>query len=260
MAKLSFINDEKLDLAISHVTKALDTLQQDKIEIIEAVEGNNIFSSSLFSNSIDPFAMKFGMALYGEEKWLEMEVIRQLYKTFEQKIGEFHQLILGSVDGWVDLQTGDESQVDLKREDDSMFIELKNKHNTCNSSSLAEVEKKLKLILHNNPESEAYYAFILPKVKQKFGTELWKTGGGVNAPIKHERLYRVWGADIYKLVTGDRNNLMKLYEILNTANLNIPATTQTLIGVSDDIIEAILPKFSLIKSKIYEEMLIGRDN
>jgi hypothetical protein len=257
MPKLPFISDSNIDSAIEHVTSALSSLQDEKERIVNALANNQIFESSLFSNSMDPFAMKFGMALYGEEKWLETEITRQLYKTFEQRIGEFHQLVLGGVDGWVDLGTGDESQVDLKKEDNSIYIELKNKYNTCNSSSEAKVQEKLTGILDIYPDSKGYWAFIIPGVKKKYGTELWMSGRGKKATVRHERLYKTWGADVYKLVTGDGDNLLKLYELLNTANLNIPSTTQNLIEVSDEIVQAANPHLPAIKAKIYEEMLIG---
>lgn len=257
MAKLPFINDVKLDSAINHVTSALNTLQDDKVTIIEALNNKDVFGSKLFSNSIDPFAMKFGMSLYGDEKWLEMEINRQLYKTFEQRIGEFHQLLLGSVDGWHDLGVGDQSQVDLKKEDNSIFIELKNKHNTCNSSSLAKVEEKLITVLNNYPEAKGYWAFIVPGVKTKFNTELWKKGRGKSAKVKHGRLYKTWGSDVYKLVTGDGENLFRVYEILTEANLNTPENTQKLIEVSNEILVAALPHLNTIKLKVYEEMLVG---
>jgi hypothetical protein len=150
-----------------------------------------------------------------------------------------------------------QTQVDLKREDNTVFIELKNKHNTCNSSPLTEVENKLKSVLDTNSGATAYWAYIIPGVKQKFGTELWRAGKGRNAEVRHGRLYKVWGSDVYKLVTGDGENLYRLYELLNTANLNISQTTQTLIEVSDEIVLAANPHLPAIKAKIYEEMLVG---
>lgn len=257
MSKLPFISDLNLDKAINHVTSALGNLQNDKNAIIQSFENDDIFGSKLFSNSIDPFAMKFGMSLYGEDKWLEAEISRQLYKTFEQKIGEFHQLILGSVEGWVDLGIGDKTQIDLRNEDSTIFIELKNKHNTCNGDSLKKVQEKLISVLEDYPEAKGYWAYIVPGEKQKFGCDFWRSGQGKAAPKRHDRLYKVWGSEVYKLVTGDRENLSRLYEYLETENLNIPDGTQNLRDVSSEIMEIALPRLELIKSQIFEKMLVG---
>ena len=63
------------------------------------------------------------------EEWAEGEVRRRNDKTINNKIGEFHQNLLGKVSGWINLGVGDKSGLDLKKEDNSIFIELKNKHN-----------------------------------------------------------------------------------------------------------------------------------
>ena len=78
------------------------------------------------------------------------ELLRQSDKTINTKIGEFHQELLSKVNGWVDLGIGDETEVDLKKEDNSIFIELKNKYNTVNSSSTKTCREKLENILERN--------------------------------------------------------------------------------------------------------------
>ncbi len=67
----------------------------------------------------------------------------------------FTKKILGSVEGWDDLGVGDESKVDLFNSDKNIYIELKNKYNTCNSDALDKVKDKLLNILTNNAEATA---------------------------------------------------------------------------------------------------------
>lgn len=257
MPILPFITDKKLDFAIQHVANALDKAKENKVKTLSSLDKDKIFESPLFSNSIDPFAMKFGLSFYGDEKWLEMEINRQLYKTFEQKIGEFHQMVLGSVNGWIDLKTGDKSKVDLKREDNSIFIELKNKFNTCNSGSLNDVEKKLIEALKNHPNAKAYWAFIIPGVKEKNGREHWTKGRGTSRIVRNERLYKIWGTDVYKLVTGDGNNLFRLYKILDSAITSFTKDKDSLLTISDEIVKESIPHLSSIKSQIFEKMLVS---
>jgi hypothetical protein len=84
------------------VLSSLNDASNYEQSIIKSLEEGDIFKSSLFSNSIDPFAMQFGISLSNDVTWFSTEVRRQLYKTLEQKTGEFHQILLGSVDGWVE--------------------------------------------------------------------------------------------------------------------------------------------------------------
>ncbi len=93
--KLPFISNDDLSDAIEHVTNSLNDAEDFKRSVIKNIKNDTIFNSSLFSNTIDPFAMTFGLELYGSENWLQAEISRQLYKTYEQKIGEFHQKNIG---------------------------------------------------------------------------------------------------------------------------------------------------------------------
>ena len=134
------------------------------------MDNNDIFSSDLFSNAIDPFSMQFGMSLSSPDTWFETEVRRQLNKTFEQRIGEFHQILLGSIDGWNDLGIGDDSKVDLCNDDATIFIELKNKFNTCNSDALAKVQEKLLNILQIHRNATAHWAYIVPSASSSLNS------------------------------------------------------------------------------------------
>ena len=55
---------------------------------------------------IDPFAAFFEMAGFGldHEGWVRTELMVQ--KTLQNQVGNFHQNILGSIEGWENLQTG----------------------------------------------------------------------------------------------------------------------------------------------------------
>ena len=92
---------------------------------------------TLDENVIDEFKTIFDVCVnqINFDEWLKFELTRQQDKTINNKIGEFHQELLGKVDGWVDLGMGDETEIDLKKEDNTVFVELKNKYNTMNSSS-----------------------------------------------------------------------------------------------------------------------------
>jgi len=168
----------------------------------------------LQKNTIDPFKMLFDM-LNGEisfDDWIHSERIRQKDKTINNRIGEFHQKVLGKVQGWIDLGTGDESGVDLKKDDNSIFIELKNKHNTMNSGSIKNCRLKLDSIVQIRPNSIAYWAFIVSKNGDANEAPFRISGMRDNPQVK-----KIWGSKVYELVTGDPKALEKLWKALPKA-------------------------------------------
>ena len=60
------------------------------------------------------------------EEWEKMERQRSIKKLIEMKIGKLHELVITSLKGW---RKEDVFGVDVVNEDNSIFIELKNKYN-----------------------------------------------------------------------------------------------------------------------------------
>lgn len=164
-------------------------------------------------NIMDPFKMIFDITNNGitVHDWIRSEATRQADKTINNRIGDFHQRLLGGVQGWKNLGVGDESEVDLKKIDNSIFIELKNKFNTVNSSSLAQSRQKLERILRKYPKAKAYWAFVIDKSGDS-GDAVW-VYNGKNDP----RIRKVWGKQVYELITGDADALIKVWKALPLA-------------------------------------------
>jgi len=70
-------------------------------------------------------------------------------------------MLLGCMDGWTDLGIGDDSHLDLKKDDDTIFMELKNKENTVNSDSKKQVRIKLEEKFAEKPNAKCYWAYIV---------------------------------------------------------------------------------------------------
>lgn len=164
-------------------------------------------------NGVDPFKMVFDMVVQNRnfESLMEQEKSRQYDKKSGGRIGDFHQKLLGGVKGWVDLGVGDESKVDLKKEDNTIFIELKNKYNTVNSDSLSAVRQKLVKITKDFPNSIAYWAFVIEK-NGTSGESEWIYLGDNNPKLK-----KIWGSKLYELITGKQDALEKTWIALPIA-------------------------------------------
>lgn len=180
-------------------------------------------------NTVDPFKLVFDIVnnQMTFEEWIENEKIRQGDKTINNRIGEFHQKLLGKVQGWEDLGTGNESKVDLRRKDNTMFIELKNKYNTVNSDSLSKVRDKLEKILKAHPDSTCYWAYIIGKHGNS-GDIIWIAKGR----SENQRLRILWGEKVYELVTGDKKALRKVWNALPIALSDI-LETKLLLSVEE---------------------------
>jgi len=147
----------------------------------------------------------------GLKSLLSNEVLRQNDKTSGGRIGDFHQKLLGGVKGWTDLGVGDKTKVDLKKNDNTVFMELKNKYNTVNADSLASVRRKLEKITEDYNGSIAYWAYIVEK-NGSSGESEWIYRGNNNPSIK-----KIWGNKIYELITGQPDALEKTWLALPLA-------------------------------------------
>lgn len=205
---LSWISDQDLFSAISHVYEKYQ----------RALKAKNL--KSFNRNVIDPFMLIFDITLNTKdiEEWLLEESVRQLQKTLNNAVGEFHQIILGSCEGWVDLGTGDSTGVDLKKEDSTIFAEIKNKFNTMNSSSEKIVFNKLEQITLDYPNSTAYLVQIIKKPGESYDI-FWEYTKSKKPLVKNTnpRIRKISGDKFYEKVTGKPDALKELCSILPRA-------------------------------------------
>ena len=85
--------------------------------------------------------------------------VRQAHMT-ERCIG---QIVIGNFIGWTNLKTGHPSGLDCIKNDGSIIIELKNKYNTCNSSSGLTLLDKLAKYKIPHPATRCIWGIINPK-------------------------------------------------------------------------------------------------
>lgn len=185
-------------------------------------QSEEVDMSALQRNVIDPFKMVFDMANRGMDmhSWIQGERMRQEDKTINNTIGEFHQKLLGKVDGWEDLGVGDESKVDLKKNDNSIFIEIKNKFNTMNSDATASCRRKLEAAVQNNPDAMAYWCFLISR-NGTSGEDVWRIRGRETNPA----IKKAWGNKVYEIVTGNPSSLEEVWRALPLAIHDIRDST-----------------------------------
>ncbi len=203
---LNFISDDALTVAVKNV---LDVAIKSKQQV----------QKDFGRNVIDPFAMLFEMSGFelDAESWRLSEMTRQAQKSLQNHVGGFHQVILGSVDGWADLKTG--SLIDLESVKNNSIAEVKNKYNTISGGKLKdlyyELEKLVMLKNSNYKGFTAYYVEIIPAHPALYDKEFTPSDKEKGTQCNPNPLIRqIDGKSFYAKVTGDPNALDKLYDVL----------------------------------------------
>lgn len=197
MSYFSFIDDEDLVGAVSSVIKTAQNASE-KAE------------SEFEKNVLDPFAALFSMSYNAItlDEWNKLEKERQSQKSIQNAIGEFHQNLLGKFHGWQNPGRG--GSVDLINDQKKFIAEIKNKHNTMNSSSAAETYNKLANHLkYDRKGYTAYLVQIVPKHAEDYDIE-WSPNLTTTA-LRHD-IRRIDGESFYDLASGEKDTMHRIYE------------------------------------------------
>jgi hypothetical protein len=203
---LKFVGDAALVAEVSHLlTVAEEALEAKRREFAE--------------NVIDPFAAMFEMAGFGLDHggWVRAELMRQAQKTLLNHVGAFHQNILGSVKGWENMNTG--SVVDVVSHDRKVIAEVKNKHNTLSGGKRSDQYSNLeKLVMQKASRYHGYTSYfvtIIPKSPERFDRPFTPSEKETGAKVPENELIReIDGASFYQLVTGEKDALAQLFDVL----------------------------------------------
>jgi Eco47II restriction endonuclease len=172
----------------------------------------NITKNNFYSNKVDTIKLIFDSKFNNldEEDLIQTEILRQIDKSINNSIGTFHEQILGGIKGF---EVGNMSGFDIKAIDNSLFADIKDKHNTMNSSSAEALFQKLSRYADDNKKAKCYWVQILSK--SSFN-ELWQSE--INGKeYGHSRVYKISGDKFYFLLSGQEDALFALYKILPKA-------------------------------------------
>ena len=162
------------------------------------------------SNLIDPIKLTFDSLVYSQniETTIENEVLRQLDKSNSNKIGYFHQNIFQYFgNGW----TVEEEGYDIINAEKRIFVELKNKHNTMNSSSSAKTYMRMQNSIIEDNQSTCLLVEVIAKKSQNIP---WVVSIDKIKQKPNDRIRRVSIDKFYDIVTGYNQSFKKLCEVL----------------------------------------------
>lgn len=199
--KLSFIKDQDL---FNHIKETVDKYRFQ------------IDFEKLNKNLLDPVKLTFDSAIYqggfsneNLERILENEVLRQIDKSNTNHIGYFLQNIfkyIGANNGWTVPNQG----FDIENHKLNIFVEMKNKHNTMNSSSSAKTYMRMQNQILKNPKSICMLVEIIAKNSQNI---VW-TCSLDNQKMEHENIRRVSIDKFYEIVTDNSTAFLELCQVL----------------------------------------------
>ncbi|MES2225010.1 MAG: Eco47II family restriction endonuclease [Patescibacteria group bacterium] len=169
--------------------------------------------ADFYKNSVDPFSALFESLLknISISDWIEQEKARQIQKSLQNALGEFHQNVIGSFKGWENLGTG--KIIDVKNTKKKIIAEVKNKHNTTKGNHKTAIYDNLNGLLNTTYEGYiGYYVEIIPKNKKVYNNSFTPSDNNSKSrrPI-NEKIRVIDGKSFYELATGDPNALEKIY-------------------------------------------------
>lgn len=212
MWKLSFISEEDFT---QHVK---ETIQKygDKLESINLKKFNK--------NIIDPIKVIFDKTVYREtwEEIISNEIFRQRDKSTNNDIGYFHQRIFQYIKNCRVPANGEEGGWDVIYESPNgiiipgagtvsrVYVEMKNKHNTMNSSSAGKTFIKMQNQLLQDDDCAC---FLVEAIAQHSQNIKWQTTVD-GSKLSHKYIRRVSIDKFYELVTGEEEAFFNLCMVL----------------------------------------------
>ncbi len=195
------------------------------------------------SNIVDPIKLIFDKMVYNYswEEIIKNEIFRQRDKSNNNEIGYFHQRIFQYMkdcvvpqEGW-DVIVSKKQKINISENDSvkTIYVEMKNKHNTMNSSSSAKTYIKMQGQLLSDNDCVCFLVEAIAKRSQNI--EWIVSVDGMRQ--SHHRIRRVSMDEFYKIVTGQEKAFYKMCMVLPYVIQDVIADTKNIIIPHDTVIE-----------------------
>lgn len=165
---------------------------------------------------MDPVKLTFDSIIYygnlsneSLEAALMDEIKRQMDKSNTNHIGYFHQnifSIIGMDQGWKIPHRG----FDIENDELSIYVEMKNKHNTMNSSSAAKTYMRMQHKIIVNPNARCFLVEVIAKRSQNIP---WICSIDEES-LSNEKIRRISIDQFYSIVTGIPDSFARLCLVL----------------------------------------------
>lgn len=191
------------------------------------------------SNIVDPIKMVFDSKVYRKnfEEVIKDELVRQRDKTNSNAIGYFHQNIFKYIRNCEVPREGFDvifTQNDGKK----VYVEMKNKHNTMNSSSSQKTYMRMQNKISNDPDA---ICFLVEAIARNSQNIVWKVSID-GERLENDRIRRVSIDKFYDIVTGEKDAFFKICMVLPKLIDEIINENKELQVGSDTVIDELREK------------------
>jgi hypothetical protein len=217
----------------------------------------NIDLKEFNKNIVDPIKLTFDAKVYGRsiEEVVASECMRQMDKSNNNHIGYFHQnLFQYAGNGWKVPNEG----FDVVNEEQHIFVEMKNKHNTMNSSASQKTYMKMQNKILRDSRATCMLVEVIATKSQNRTWVVSVDGEQFN----NDHVRRVSIDKFYEIVFGDSEAFAKLCRALPlilddvVETMNHEANQNTVFAELSAISSDIIKSLYLLAFKTYE----GFDN
>lgn len=224
---LKFISRENFK---NHVQNTISTYDKT-LETIDIEKFN--------ANIIDPIKLIFDSKVYKKsmETVIKDELVRQRDKTNSNAIGYFHQNIFKYIKNCEVPKAGFDV-IFTRQNGNKIYVEMKNKHNTMNSSSSQKTFMKMQDMLVKDNNSECFLVEAIAKESQNIIWNISLDGYKIENP----KIRRVSLDKFYEIVTGEKDAFYQLCMQLPGIIDEIVEEHGKLIQISEDTVEIGLKK------------------
>lgn len=211
MCNFNFISQADFE---NHVASTIETYSRQ-------LSGINL--QDFNSNVIDPIKLLFDKNVFNKEfeEIINLEIQRQRDKSNTNAIGYFHQNMFRYIEncevplhGWDVIYTSPTNG-------EMIYVEMKNKHNTMNSSSSQKTYITMQNKIVSDPHCECYLVEVLAPNSRNITWQMSVNG----SRVANERIRRVSLDQFYALVTGERD---AFYQIC----MQLPRTIEKIIALN----------------------------
>ena len=225
--KLDFIKQHDFE---NHV---IATLKEYR-ETLEAID-----LKKFNSNLIDPIKLLFDKNVFNKsfEEIIKLEIHRQRDKSNSNIIGYFHQNMFRYIahcqvprEGWDVVFTNGNS---------TYYVEMKNKHNTMNSSASGKTFMKMQNHLLNAEDRDRSICALVEVIAKKSQNKPWVITLDKIKQKPNEQLRRISIDKFYEIVTGNPNAFKMICEQLPVTIEKVIADNKTLQVEQDTVFEAL---------------------
>lgn len=195
------------------------------------------------NNLVDPIKLIFDKSVY-HTSWEEIvnnEIFRQRDKSNNNAIGYFHQNIFSYFEGCEVPQSGwdiiykNPEGIQMPDGDivHTLYVEMKNKHNTMNSASSAKTYIKMQGQILEDDDCACLLAEAIAKKSQNIK---WTTKvDGKN--VQHKFIRRVSMDQFYKILTGEEDAFYKMCMVLPGVIHSVVNEEESVIVPHDTVID-----------------------